>query len=113
MGMRCTAASVTPSEPEALDEFPQFVNVFLGNMSVVGPRPPLPREIPEYVQRDFGRLAVKPGLTGPWQVSGRNDLDFADMVDLDLDYIQNRGFLYDLGLIFKTVKVVFTGDGAA
>ena len=97
----------------SIDEFPQFVNVFLGHMSVVGPRPPLPREIPEYAQRDFGRLAVKPGLTGPWQVSGRNDLDFADMVDLDLDYIQNRGFLYDLGLIVKTVKVVFTGDGAA
>lgn len=97
----------------SIDEFPQFVNVFLGHMSIVGPRPPLPREIPEYTRRDFGRLAVKPGLTGPWQVSGRNDLDFADMVDLDLDYIQNRGFLYDLGLIFKTVKVVFTGDGAA
>lgn len=97
----------------SIDEFPQFINVFLGRMSVVGPRPPLPREIPEYTQRDFGRLAVKPGLTGPWQVSGRNDLDFADMVDLDLDYIQNRGFFYDLGIIFKTVKVVFTGDGAA
>lgn len=104
---------IDSARPEAIDEFPQFVNVFLGHMSVVGPRPPLPREIPEYSQRDLGRLEVKPGLTGPWQVSGRNDLDFADMVDLDLDYIQNRGFFYDLGLIVKTVKVVFTGDGAA
>lgn len=97
----------------SIDEFPQFVNVFLGQMSVVGPRPPLPREIPEYEERDFRRLTVKPGLTGPWQVSGRSDLSFHDMVELDLDYIKKRGFLYDLKLIARTVKVVFTGEGAA
>ena len=97
----------------SIDEFPQFVNVLLGQMSVVGPRPPLPREIPEYEGRDFRRLAVKPGLTGPWQVSGRSDLSFHDMVELDLDYIKKRGFLYDLVLIARTVKVVFTGEGAA
>ena len=97
----------------SIDEFPQFVNVFLGQMSLVGPRPPLPREIPEYEERDFRRLAVKPGLTGPWQVSGRSDLSFHDMVDLDLEYIERRSFLYDLKLIAKTVRVVFTGDGAA
>ena len=97
----------------SIDEFPQFVNVFLGQMSVVGPRPPLPREIPEYKERDFRRLTVKPGLTGPWQVSGRSDLSFHDMVELDLDYIKKRGFLHDLKLIARTVKVVFTGEGAA
>lgn len=97
----------------SIDEFPQFLNVLAGQMSVVGPRPPLPREIPEYEERDFRRLTVKPGLTGPWQVSGRSDLSFHEMVDLDLDYIERRGFLYDLSLIARTVKVVFTGDGAA
>lgn len=97
----------------SIDEFPQFVNVLLGQMSVVGPRPPLPREIPEYEGRDFRRLTVKPGLTGPWQVSGRSDLSFRDMVELDLEYIEKRSFLYDLKLIAKTVKVVFTGEGAA
>lgn len=97
----------------SIDEFPQFVNVLLGQMSVVGPRPPLPREIPEYEERDFRRLTVKPGLTGPWQVSGRSDLSFRDMVELDLEYIGKRSFLYDLGLIARTVRVVLTGDGAA
>lgn len=97
----------------SVDEFPQFVNVLLGQMSVVGPRPPLPREIPEYAERDFQRLAVKPGLTGPWQVSGRSGLSFSEMVDLDLDYIEKRSLSYDLRLIARTVKVVFTGEGAA
>ena len=81
--------------------------------ALVGPRPPLPREIPEYSEREFRRLTVKPGLTGPWQVSGRSDLSFHDMVELDLDYIKKRSFLYDLKLIARTVKVVFTGEGAA
>lgn len=97
----------------SIDEFPQFVNVFLGQMSLVGPRPPLPREIPEYSARDFKRLTVKPGLTGPWQVSGRSDLSFNEMVDLDLDYIGKRSFQYDVSLIIRTVKIVFTGEGAA
>ena len=97
----------------SIDEFPQFVNVLLGQMSLVGPRPPLPREIPGYDEGDFERLTVKPGLTGPWQVSGRSDLSFKDMVELDREYIERRSFLYDLKLIAKTVKVVFTGDGAA
>lgn len=97
----------------SIDEFPQFVNVFLGQMSLVGPRPPLPREIPEYSARDFRRLTVKPGLTGPWQVSGRSDLSFGEMVDLDLEYIERRGVLKDLKLITRTVRVVFTGEGAA
>ena len=97
----------------SIDEFPQFVNVLLGQMSVVGPRPPLPREIPEYEGRDFRRLTVKPGLTGPWQVSGRSDLSFKEMVELDLEYIEQRSFLYDLKLVARTVRVVLTGEGAA
>ena len=97
----------------SIDEFPQFVNVLLGQMSVVGPRPPLPREIPGYEPSDFERLAVKPGLAGPWQVSGRSDLSFKEMVELDCEYIEKRSLLYDLKLIARTVKVVVTGDGAA
>ena len=96
----------------SIDEFPQFLHVLLGQMSVVGPRPPLPRELPEYTERDMQRLTVKPGLTGPWQVSGRNNLGFHEMVELDLHYIEHRGFLYDLKLIAKTVLVVLTGEGA-
>lgn len=97
----------------SIDEFPQFVNVFLGQMSVVGPRPPLPREIPEYGMDDFERLTVKPGLTGPWQVSGRSDLSFKQMVELDREYIQRRSLLDDFSLIIRTVRVVLTGEGAA
>lgn len=96
----------------SIDEFPQFLNVFLGQMSIVGPRPPMPRELPEYRESDFGRLTVKPGLTGPWQVRGRSTLSFDDMVKLDCEYIRKRSILYDLKLIGMTIKVVFTGDGA-
>ena len=96
----------------SIDEFPQFVNVLLGQMSVVGPRPPLPRELPEYTERDLQRLRVKPGLTGPWQVGGRSALSFDDMVALALHYIEHRSIGYDLKLIAKTVLVVLTGEGA-
>lgn len=97
----------------SIDEFPQFVNVLLGDMSVVGPRPPLPEEVAEYDEWAMQRLAVKPGLTGPWQVGGRSDVDFDDMVRLDLGYIARRGVMTDLKLILQTVAVVFTGKGAA
>ena len=96
----------------SIDEFPQFINVFLGDMSVVGPRPPLPREVAQYDEWAMQRLAVKPGLTGPWQVGGRSDVDFDDMVRLDLGYIAKRGVATDLKLIVQTVIVVFTGKGA-
>lgn len=96
----------------SIDEFPQFLNVFLGQLSVVGPRPPLPREVAEYDEWAMQRLAVKPGLTGPWQVGGRSNLDFDDMVRLDLGYIAKRSVKADLMLIAQTVKVVFTGEGA-
>ena len=96
----------------SIDEFPQFVNVLLGQMSVVGPRPPLPREVEQYDEWAMQRLAVKPGLTGPWQVGGRSNLDFDDMVRLDLGYIARRGIRTDLALVLQTIVVVFTGKGA-
>lgn len=96
----------------SIDEFPQFLNVFVGQLSVVGPRPPLPFEVAQYDEWAMQRLAVKPGLTGPWQVGGRSNLDFDDMVRLDLGYIAKRSVKTDLMLIAQTVKVVFTGEGA-
>lgn len=96
----------------SIDEFPQFINVFLGQMSVVGPRPPLPFEVAQYDEWALQRLAVKPGLTGPWQVGGRSNLDFDDMVRLDLGYIAKRSVKTDLLLIAQTIKVVFSGEGA-
>lgn len=97
----------------SIDELPQFLNVLMGDMSVVGPRPPLPEEVAEYDEWAMQRLAVKPGLTGPWQVGGRSDVDFDDMVRLDLGYIARRSIILDLRIILQTVIVVFTGKGAA
>ena len=96
----------------SLDEFPQFLNVFMGQMSVVGPRPPLPREVEQYTEYDLQRLAVKPGITGWWQVTDRNDTDFDGMVRRDLEYIANRGPITDLKIVLLTVVEVFTGGGA-
>lgn len=96
----------------SIDEFPQFLNVFLGQMTIVGPRPPLPNEVAEYDAWAMQRLAVKPGLTGYWQVGGRSDLDFNEMVELDLKYIRERSLLVNLRTILQTIKVVFTGEGA-
>ena len=96
----------------SIDEFPQFLNVFLGQMSVVGPRPPLPNEVAEYTDYDLQRLAVKPGITGWWQVTDRNDTDFDGMVRRDLEYIAKRGLITDLKIVLLTVVEVFTGGGA-
>ena len=96
----------------SIDEFPQFVNVFLGQMSVVGPRPPLPNEVAEYTEFDLQRLAVKPGITGWWQVTERNSTGFAGMVRRDLEYIAKRGPITDLKIVILTVIEVFTGKGA-
>ena len=82
-------------------------------MSVVGPRPPLSEEVAEYDEWAMQRLAVKPGLTGPWQVGGRSDVGFDDMVRLDLGYIAKRSAMTDLKIILQTIAVVFTGKGAA
>ena len=96
----------------SIDEFPQLVNVLLGNMSLVGPRPPLPREVQEYTEYDKQRLEVKPGCTGLWQISGRNDVSFHEMVELDLQYIAKRGFLFDIYVLFKTVAVFIHPNAA-
>lgn len=96
----------------SIDEFPQFVNVFLGQMSVVGPRPPLPNEVAEYTEFDLQRLAVKPGITGWWQVTDRNDTDFDGMVQRDLEYIAKRGVATDLKIVALTVIEMITGGGA-
>lgn len=96
----------------SIDEFPQFVNVFLGQMSVVGPRPPLPNEVAEYTEYDLQRLAVKPGITGWWQVTDRNDTDFDGMVRRDLEYIIKRGVTTDLKIVALTVVEMITGGGA-
>ena len=97
----------------SIDEFPQFLNVFLGQMSVVGPRPPLPNEVAEYTEYDLQRLAVKPGITGWWQVTDRNDTDFDGMVQRDLEYIAKCGVLTDLKIVALTVIEVLTGNGAS
>lgn len=81
-------------------------------MTVVGPRPPLPREVAQYTEHDLQRLAVKPGVTGLWQVTERNNVGFDDMVELDLTYIKNSGPLYDLKLVVKTVAVMFEGEAS-
>lgn len=96
----------------SIDEFPQFLNVFLGQMSVVGPRPPLPNEVAQYTEYDLQRLAVKPGITGWWQVTDRNNTDFDGMVRRDLEYIAKRSVVTDLKIVLLTVVEVFTGGGA-
>lgn len=96
----------------SIDELPQFLNCLLGQLSCVGPRPPLPTEVAQYDERAMRRLSVKPGLTGYWQVQGRSDTTFEDMVDMDLDYIEERSFRTDLRVIVKTVMVMLNGKGA-
>ncbi len=95
----------------SLDEVPQLFNVLLGDMSVVGPRPPIPYEVEAYELAHRKRLDMKPGLTGLWQVSGRNRLPFEEMVRLDLFYIENWSLLLDFKIILRTVLVVLRGDG--
>ncbi|MFG2638640.1 sugar transferase [Streptomyces sp. NPDC048362] len=96
----------------SLDELPQLFNVLLGNMSLVGPRPPLPEEVAKYNRLEVRRLAVKPGLTGLWQVSGRSDLSWAETVELDLRYADNWSFTGDIALMARTLKAVLLGEGA-
>lgn len=96
----------------SIDELPQLWNVLRGEMSLVGPRPPLPREVEEYSSYDKQRLLVTPGCTGLWQVSGRNSLGFKEMVELDVRYISNRNIFFDIKIIFKTVKCMISSDGA-
>lgn len=97
----------------SLDEFPQFWNVLIGDMSLVGTRPPTADEVSRYSDRHWQRLSVKPGLTGEWQVSGRSNIkDFEKIVDLDLNYQTRWSPIYDLVLIWKTIRVLIFKDGA-
>lgn len=96
----------------SLDELPQMFNIVFGDMSVVGPRPALPREVLAYAPEQRERLIGRPGLTCTWQVSGRAEIPFEQQVTLDVDYLRNRSFLKDIGLIMKTVPAVLTARGA-
>jgi len=96
----------------SVDELPQLVNVVRGEMSLVGPRPPLPREVATYDKDVHRRLRVRPGMTGLWQVSGRSDLAYAEAVRLDLYYVDNWSMIQDLNILAKTVSAVLRSDGA-
>jgi lipopolysaccharide/colanic/teichoic acid biosynthesis glycosyltransferase len=96
----------------SIDELPQLVNVLKGDMSLVGPRPPLPDEYETYDDRERGRLSVTPGITCIWQVSGRSDLDFDTWVSMDLDYIETWTLRKDLKIMLRTVPAVLSGRGA-
>jgi exopolysaccharide biosynthesis polyprenyl glycosylphosphotransferase len=96
----------------SLDELPQLINVLLGQMSLVGPRPPLPTEVAQYGDDVHRRLLVKPGMTGLWQVSGRSDLDWDESVRLDLYYVENWSFLMDVSIISQTFRAVIKARGA-
>ena len=97
----------------SVDELPQLFNVVLGDMSLVGPRPAIPYEVESYPAWYSKRFAVKPGLTGLWQVSGRNQRTYEEMVSLDIDYAENRSFLGDLAILAKTPRAVLGRKGVA
>lgn len=96
----------------SLDELPQLINVLKGDMSFVGPRPPIPEEVGKYEGWQRRRLSMKPGITGLWQVSGRNQIDFDEWMKLDLEYIDNWSLWLDLKILLKTIPVVLMGKGA-
>ena len=96
----------------SIDEFPQFINVLFGSMSLVGPRPYLPREKEDMGEYYSTIVKVKPGLTGPWQVAGRSNLKFEDRMKLDIDYVKNMSLKKDIKMVWKTVTKVFKKDGA-
>ena len=97
----------------SMDELPQFFNVFKGDMSLVGPRPPLPKEVVQYEPWQHRRLSVKPGVTCTWQVNGRNNIDFDEWMKLDLEYIDNWSLWNDTKIIAKTIPAVLKGSGAS
>jgi len=96
----------------SLDELPQLINVFTGDMSLVGPRPPLPTEVERYPDDMRRRLVVKPGMTGLWQVSGRSDLPWDEVMRLDLRYVENWSLSFDLVILLRTVTAVMRSSGA-
>ena len=96
----------------SIDELPQLINVLKGDMSLVGPRPYLPREIDDMEGYYEDIIESKPGITGLWQVSGRSNTTFEERMEFDLEYNENKSFMYDMGLLFKTVGSVLKGEGA-
>lgn len=96
----------------SIDELPQLFNIFKGNMSVVGPRPPLGYEVMQYDDYQMQRLSVKPGLTCYWQCSGRSDVSFDEWMELDIKYIRERSFFKDIEIIFRTIPAVLFHKGA-
>ena len=96
----------------SIDEIPQFLNIIRGDMSLVGPRPPLPAEVMQYESWQRKRLAVAGGLTGLWQVSGRSHLNFEEMVMLDIYYIENWSLGLDLKILLKTIPAILSGTGS-
>lgn len=97
----------------SIDELPQLINVLKGNMSLVGPRPSLPKEVEAFEPWMKERLTVLPGLTCIWQVSGRNNIPFKEWMELDIKYVRERSYFLDLKLIFKTIFVLFGDDNAS
>ncbi len=95
----------------SLDELPQFINVLLGDMSIVGPRPPVPSEVKQYERSLNRRLSINPGITCIWQVSGRNNIPFDKWMEMDMEYIDNWSLMLDFIIIMKTFKVIFKRDG--
>lgn len=96
----------------SLDELPQLWNVLRGDMSLVGPRPPLPREVANYSKYDLQRLWVIPGITELWQATERNNVGFEEMVELDLEYIKKRSLLFDVKIILLTIVAIIHPNGA-
>ena len=96
----------------SIDELPQLFNVLIGDMSLVGPRPPVPKEVAEYTLDDRKRLHVTPGITCIWQVTGRSDIPFKEQVELDKQYIKSRSLKNDIIILLKTIPAVITGKGA-
>ena len=96
----------------SIDEFPQLLNVLRGDMSLVGPRPALPEEVAEFTDYEKGRMEALPGITGLWQVSGRAELSFAEMIELDLRYARACSLRLDIAILLRTVRAVLSGHGA-
>ncbi len=96
----------------SIDELPQLINVLRGDMSLVGPRPPLPSEVDRYTMTQSRRLRVRPGMTGLWQVSGRSDLSWSESIRLDLYYVDNWSMIQDIVILCRTVGAVLSSRGA-